>query len=410
MKNRKNLIYLFLMAGVLLATNTSCEKEENFPDTDNKTVTPTFTYSKILDKKEIRNIIQTNDGGYIGIAHSEDYNIIKYDIDFNISWSKAYGGTDKDYAESIIQTKEGGFLVTGWSKSNDGDVNQNHGGYDIWICKLNSTGDLLWSKSYGGTGDEGVSKENSVLEATSGSFYIIGHTKSNNGNVSENKGGYDAWLVKISPSGNIEFEKTYGGTENDLGRKIIETDSKYTFSIKVNSSNGDFIEPGNWVVQIDESGGILWKTNLYGMNSGYINTTSNDEIIVVNTSAIEFLLSKLDKSGNIISNNNIDFQSISNKQPHANKILQTEDGGFLIIGDLGGGNSQDCILFRTSPNLDSKYEKIIAGNDYDKSISLFPIGNNSYIYQIVTSSRRLEEITLSGWMSSAIIILDELIG
>ena len=408
----KNLICLFLMASVLFTTIISCEKEENQPDLDNqdnKIITPTFTYSKVLDGKEIRNITQTNDGGYIGIAHGEDYNIIKYDIDFNIVWDKTYGGSDKDYAESIVQTKDGGFLVTGWSNSNDGDIEQNHGGYDIWICKLNSTGELLWSKNYGGTGSEGISKENSVIETTSGSFYIIGHTTSNNGNISENNGGYDAWLVKINSSGEIEFEKTYGGTENDFGRKIIEIESNYTFSVKVNSSNGDFSESGNWVVQIDENGGVLWKTNLHGMNSGFINNASNGEVIAINTSATEFLLSKLDGNGNITSNNNIGFLSISNKQPHANKILQTEDGGFIIIGDLGGGNSQDCILFRTSSNLDLKYEKIIAGNDYDKSISLFPNGDNSYIYQIVTSSKDIEDIQHSNWICSTIINLDELI-
>jgi hypothetical protein len=402
----KNLIYLFLMTCFLLTTIISCEKEEN---QDNKIITPTSTYSKVLDGKEIVNITQTSDGGFIGIVHGEDYNIIKYDIDFNIMWNKTYGGSDKDYAESIIQTKDGGFLVAGWSKSNDGDVNQNHGGYDIWICKLNSTGELIWSKSYGGTGSEGISKENSVLETASGSFYIIGHTTSNNGNVSENNGGYDAWLVKINSSGEIEFEKTYGGTGDDFGRKIIEIDSKYTISVTVKSSNGYFSESGNWVIQLDESGGILWKTNLPGTNSGYINNTSNNEIIAVNTSASEFLLSKLDGSGNVVDSNNIGFQSNSNKQPFANKILQTEDGGFIIIGDLGAGNSQDCILFRTSSNLDLKYEKIIAGNDYDKSISFFPVGINSYIYQIVTSSKDLEGIIHSEWMCSVIIKLDEFI-
>lgn len=408
----KNHIYLFLITSALLTTIISCEKEETQPEIDNqdnKIITPTFTYSNVLDGKEIRNISQTTDGGFIGIAYGEDYNIIKYDFEFNIVWDKTYGGSGNDFAESIIQTNDGGFLVVGWSNSNDGDVIQNHGEYDIWVCKLNSTGNLIWSNNYGGTGSEGVSKENSVLELENGSFFIMGHTTSNNGNISLNKGGYDAWLVKISPSGEIEFEKTYGGTEGDFGIKIIKTDSKYTFSIKVNSTNGDFGGAGTWIVQIDESGEVIWKTNLYGMNSGFINNASNGEIIAVNTSKNEFLLSKLDGNGNVISNNNINFLSISNKQPFANKIIQTEDGGFIIIGDLGGGFGQDCILFRTSSNLDLKYEKIIAGNDYDKSISFFPSGDNSYIYQIVTSSDDIEGFQHLKGVCSAIIYLDELI-
>ena len=173
------------MASVLSITIISCDNEENQPDLDNQDntiITPTFTYSEVLDGKQINNITQTNDGGYVSITWGEDYNVIKYDIDFNIIWDKTYGGSNKDYAEYILQTNDGGFLVAGWSNSNDGDVVQNHGGYDIWIIKLNSNGDLMWSNSYGGTGNEGISKESSLLETTSGSFYFVGHTTSNNGN------------------------------------------------------------------------------------------------------------------------------------------------------------------------------------------------------------------------------------
>lgn len=407
MKNRK--ITLLLIVSILLTTYYSCSTSS--PDSiDKKTITPSFTYSKILDGKQINNIIKTNDGGFICTTFSKDYDVYKYDANFNIIWNKTYGGSDDDIPESIIQTNDGGYLVTGYSKSNDGDVSQNNGDYDIWICKLNSIGELLWNKSYGGTGSEGISKENSVFEATNGSFYIIGHTSSNNGDVSENNGGYDAWLFKISSSGEIEFEKTYGGTGNDYGRKIIKTGSKYTFSVTTNSSDGDFNEVGkNWVIQIDESGVILWKKNLFGTNSGFINTTFNEEIVAVNTSLTEFLLSKLDSNGNIVSNNNISFKSISSKQPSANKIIPTEDGGFIIVGDLGNGNDQDCILFRTTSNLDLEYEKIIAGNSYDKSISIFSTDTNSFLYQIVTSSNDIQDIPHSQLICSAIIKLEELI-
>jgi hypothetical protein len=321
----------------------------------NPLITPQFNVLKVIDGKEIRNIIKTSDGGYIGIAFSQDYDIIKFDSEFNTVWNKIYGGSDGDYVESIIQTNDGGYVVIGGTKSNDGEVTINHGGYDIWICRLDTEGNLVWEKSYGGSEGEGVSKENSLMQTNDGGYIFIGHTMSNNGDISINHGGYDAWLVKINSIGDIEFEKTYGGSENDFGRKIIETNMNYSISITVGSSDGDFNAPGNWVVQIDENKDILWKTNLHGMNSGFINTTVDNEIIVVNTSANEFLLSKLDFSGVVLKDNSINFQSLSSKQPSTVKIMQTSDKGFIVIGTLGNGNDADAVLFRLTPELNLLY-------------------------------------------------------
>ncbi|WP_321279158.1 hypothetical protein [Marinifilum fragile] len=375
----------------------------------NPLITPQFNVLKVIDGKEIRNIIKTSDGGYIGIVNSQDFDIIKFDSEFNTVWNKIYGGSDGDYVESIIQTNDGGYVVIGGTKSNDGEVTINHGGYDIWICRLDTEGNLVWERSYGGSEGEGVSKENSLMQTNDGGYIFIGHTESNNGDISLNHGGYDAWLVKINSIGDIEFEKTYGGSENDFGRKIIETNMNYSISIKVGSSDGDFNAPGNWVVQIDENKDILWKTNLHGMNSGFINTTVDNEIIVVNTSANEFLLSKLDFSGVVLMDNSINFQSLSSKQPHAVKIMQNSDKGFIVTGTLGNGNDADAVLFRLTPELNLLYYKIYTGNDLDMSASLIPLNNADYIYQFFTSSTDLEDIQHSSWMSSAIIKLEELV-
>jgi len=372
-------------------------------------IIPQFSISKVIDGKKVRNIIKTSDGGYIGIAYAKDYDIIKFDSIFNTIWDKLYGGSDGDYAQSIIQTNDGGYVVIGGTKSNDGDVTINHGGYDIWVCRLDSEGNLVWERSYGGTEGEGVSGESSLMQTSDGGYIFIGHTESSNGDISLNHGGYDAWLVKINSIGDIEFEKTYGGSENDFGRKIIETNMNYSISITAGSSDGDFSESGNWVAQIDENRDILWKTNLHGMNSGFINTTIDDEIIVVNTSANEFLLSKLNFNGVAIVNNTIDFQSLASKQPKAIKIMQTSDKGFIVIGTLGNGNDADALLFRLTPELNLLYSKIYPGNDLDMSASLIPLNNNDYIYQFFTSSTDIEGIQHSFLMASAFIKLEELV-
>jgi hypothetical protein len=375
----------------------------------NPLITPQFNVLKVINGKEIRSLIKTSDGGYIGNAYSQDYDIIKFDSEFNMVWNKIYGGSDGDYVQSIIQTTDGGYVVIGATESNDGHVTINHGGYDIWVCRLDSEGSLVWERSYGGEETETVSKENSLLQTSDGGYIFFGHTKSDNGDISINHGENDAWLVKINSIGDIEFEKTYGGSNNDYGRKIIETNLKYSLLITVGSSDGDFSASGNWIVQIDENRDILWKENLHGTNSGYVTTTSDNEIVVVNTSNNEFLLHKLDFNGFVLLNNSINFQSLSSKQPSAVKITQTSDKGFIVIGTLGNGHDADAVLFRITSELNLLYSKIYSGNDLDVSASLIPLNDTEYIYQFYTGSTDLDGIQISSWGSSAIIKLEELI-
>ncbi len=362
---------------------------------------------RIIDDKEIRNIIKTSDGGYIGIAYSLDYDIIKFDANFNMIWNKIYGGSDGDYVQSIIQTIDGGYLVIGVTKSNDGDVTINHGGYDIWICKLDTEGNLIWEKSYGGSNGDGVGAENSLIQTNDGGYIFIGYTKSEDGDISLNHGGYDAWLVKINSMGAIEFEKTYGGSEDDYGRKIIETNSNYVISIKANSDGGDFSASGNWIFRIDENGMVVWKTNLGSVNSGFINASMDDEIIVINTNADEFLLSKLDLNGNVILSKIINFQATYAKQPFAAKIIQTLDKGYIVIGSLGNGDESDAILFRLTNDLSLTYQKIYNGNKWEFSTTLIPIGDNEFVYSFCSNSSDIVGFEPYGVFASVIVKLDE---
>ncbi len=375
--------------------------------TTNHDIIPEFNVMRIIDDKEIRNIIKTSDGGYIGIAYSLDYDIIKFDANFNMIWNKIYGGSDGDYVQSIIQTIDGGYLVIGVTKSNDGDVTINHGGYDIWICKLDTEGNLIWEKSYGGSNGDGVGAENSLIQTNDGGYIFIGYTKSEDGDISLNHGGYDAWLVKINSMGAIEFEKTYGGSEDDYGRKIIETNSNYVISIKANSDGGDFSASGNWIFRIDENGMVVWKTNLGSVNSGFINASMDDEIIVINTNADEFLLSKLDLNGNVILSKIINFQATYAKQPFAAKIIQTLDKGYIVIGSLGNGDESDAILFRLTNDLSLTYQKIYNGNKWEFSTTLIPIGDNEFVYSFCSNSSDIVGFEPYGVFASVIVKLDE---
>jgi hypothetical protein len=133
---------------------------------------------------------------------------------------KALGGTGNENVQSIQPLADGGYIVAGYTESNDGDVSGNHGGQDAWILKLNSSGAIQWQKALGGTGNENAQ---SVQLTTDGGYIVAGQTLSNNGDVTGNHGGQDAWVVKLSTSGGIHWKKALGGTANDDARSIQPT-------------------------------------------------------------------------------------------------------------------------------------------------------------------------------------------
>ena len=112
-----------------------------------------------------------------------------------IQWQKCLGGTVTDEANSIQQTSDGRFIVAGYTFSNDGDVSGNHGNSDYWVVKLNSSGDILWQKCLGGTIDD---RAYSIQQTSDGGFIVAGFTVSNDGDVSGNHGASDAWVVKLN--------------------------------------------------------------------------------------------------------------------------------------------------------------------------------------------------------------------
>ena len=146
------------------------------------------------------------------------------------------GSSTDDQGYDIRQTPDGGFIVTGYSSSNDGDVSGNHGGEDVWVVKLNNTGTIQWQKSFGGSeNDEGYS----VQLTTDGGYIICGQSASNNGDVTGNHGNSDVWVVKLNSAGSIQWQKSFGGSGEDAGLIWQTTDGGYIVVGYTSSNDGD---------------------------------------------------------------------------------------------------------------------------------------------------------------------------
>ena len=193
---------------------------------------------------------QTSDGGYIigGDTGSEDQDvtgnhggldgwILKLNAAGEIIWSRCYGGSKTDYIHDIIPTTDGGYAVAGIAESSDGDVTGTRDSFDAWIFKLNSEGDIHWNICLGGSKLDIAS---SIVETDDGGFLIAGHTESNDGVVKENKGISNIWIIKLTPEGELDWEKTLGGSGNDNLRYLIKTvDGQYLFAGDTDSNDGD---------------------------------------------------------------------------------------------------------------------------------------------------------------------------
>ena len=129
-------------------------------------------------------IKQTADGNYIAVGHTDTYDIhgasdlwvLRLDGAGNIIWQKMYGGSANDCAQSVQLTSDGGFILAGYTASANGDVIGAHGSYDFWVLKLDSIGNLIWQKTLGGTDNEMATS----IQQTADGYIVAGHTRSNN--------------------------------------------------------------------------------------------------------------------------------------------------------------------------------------------------------------------------------------
>ena len=272
---------------------------------------------------EIATFIQeTSDGGYIVAGHvfflaensTEDFLVMKLDSKGNIVWQKTFGGESADIAESIQQTIDGGYIVTGYS------------GGDFLVIKLDANGNVVWQKTYGGENDD---YPRSIQQTSDGGYIVAGHTAPI-GTV-----GADALVIKLNANGNIVWQKTYGGERDDFARSIQQTkDGGYIVAgfRDTNERHWDV-----WIFKLDSNGTLIWE-KIYG-ETGFdyaksIQQTSDGGYIVAGhrlsfeIGVDEALVLKLDSNGNIV------WQKTYGGELgyYVRSIQQTNDGGYIMAG------------------------------------------------------------------------------
>jgi hypothetical protein len=318
---------------------------------------------------------QTLDGGYIVVGFTTsfdgdvtgnhgaiDYWVVKMASDGGIDWKRAYGGSNTDWPHSISVTSDGGYIIAGHTDSNNGNVSGNHGNQDAWIVKLNSNGSIQWQKCLGGTGwDEAWD----IKQTQDGGYIMVGRTASSDGDVAGTNGGtLDYWVVKLSTNGSVLWSRTFGGSNEDTAKKVVETaDGGFLIVGEAYSSDGDMVgQHGNGdygIINIDGDGNLLW-TKMFGGSSldvatGVVttpdggclvigNVTSTDGDIVDPKGGYDIWLVKLDVNGETVFKKSLGGSG----EDRALGMTKAHDEGFLIAGFTastdGDVNENDGII------------------------------------------------------------------
>lgn len=324
--------------------------------------------------EDLKDMKITPDGGYIIVGYTDSYDgdvvgnhgdpldyygdgwAVKLDNEGTIEWTRCLGGLIGDSIFSVAVTPEGDYILAGFTESTDGDViTPIKGSKDLWIVKMNDDGEILSSITYGGSSYE---ESTSVAMFENGNYVVALQTYSNDGDIETFYGtpgsDSDAWIVEFNPAGEIVWQGTYGGTQNDKAWKVL-------------------ITPDN---------GLLI--------GGYARSEDGNINIANNAQSLDFWVLKLDAA------RNIEWQKKFGGSVNDNLFnMAIDDDGYVLMGstnspDLGEGaelhGSFDQLLVKIDFEGELQWMKTLGGSDMESMGSIFIEEDGSYIVAGTTSS------------------------
>ncbi len=315
--------------------------------------------------EELNSVEETADGGYIlcGFSSSSqngdfsgtsngsgDYWLVKTDSEGIIEWDNNYGGSGLERPWSVQQTTDGGYIIGGYSPSDVGGdkSSPSRGGDDYWIVKVDAAGTLQWDSTYGG---DGLDHLYSLIQTNDGGYLLGGRSLSGiSGEKTEaNKGSWDHWLVKVDANGTLEWDRTLGGSDEEILNMVQE------------APDGNYLVGGSSRSVFD---GLDINTNLIGVKDFWF-----------------LKINALD--GSIIWERRYG----GTDEDEMFEFVQTQDGGFLLGGgsrsNISPDKSQDAFgivdmwVIKTDAAGVKEWDQTFGGDNLDNlySLSQNSVGN-----------------------------------
>jgi hypothetical protein len=317
------------------------------------------TFGGIEDERGVA-LMEATDGGYLMVGYTsskgvgnKDIWLIKTDSEGEMEWERTLGGPADDEGWSVLETEDGGYLVTGVTES------EGSGGKDLWLVKTYSDGYERWKKTFGATGDEwGVA----VLETKDGGYAVAAVT------TSRGSGGSDGWILKTDSDGNLEWETTIGGSKNDGITSILEIEDGYLivgFTESYGAGGKDV-----WLVKTDSEGERIWEKTFGkdGDERGNYIREMEDGYVVVGVSdsggsgGRDFWLTRTDIEGEKIWE-----KTFGGSGDDGGWSAVEGEGGLIVIGytESQGRGDQDLWLLKVSLDGEKAWEKTFGGSGFD---------------------------------------------
>jgi hypothetical protein len=315
----------------------------------------------------------------------------------DLQWQIALGGSAWDLGWKMDVASNGGYVVAGRTESTDGDVSVNLGGRDAWLVRLDPNGVLLWEKTYGGLNEESFG---SVQSTPDGGCIVGGYSMLPSGDVTTNHGYSDMWVVKLDATGAIEWQRSIGGSGQEINTDVkLTSDGGYILAGETHSDDGDitgfhsssgFAESDAWVVKLDAAGHIEWQNALGGSDAdrawevqqtsdgGYIvagDSFSNDGDATGNHGLQDAWLVKLSSTGSLVWHRSYGGSTFD----QAFGVIQLTDGQFIMAGNTSssdgdvsspGHGLSDLWVVRVDAAGDLVWEKRLGGSDHENAYAM----------------------------------------
>mgnify|MGYP003324117204 FL=1 len=281
--------------------------------------------------------------------YSKDIFVIKTDAQGNLEWQRSYGDAQDETANSIDISIDGGFIISGEV------INENTGFSLCYLIKIDNEGELDWSNTFGGSqNDNGLS----VISTNDAGFAITGMTRS----LGDSNG--DVWLIKVNSNGEMEWERTYGGDDNEYGRTIQQTvDGGYIIIGQTESFGLGYNDA--YLIKTDSQGNEIWSQTFGGQGTDQgrqvVNTLDEGYLISGYTDSFgtlggfNFWLVKANSLGEL------EWQRFYGEQGDDRGLsgIQTSDGGYAIAGYTNSGTSSgsDILFIKTDDNGSAEFDQ-----------------------------------------------------